>query len=581
MAGGKENARQKMINLMYLVFIAMLALNMSKEVLMTFGEIDREVTKSTKSLKESNKAAIQVIKNSAKNDSLQWYTAYQPISKIAEAANELTDFISNPDNKFIKEAYLVNNVEYKSFKRPILQKENDFNRTINGSIPEMVGDYEVMDNSAAYDEMLFTGAYVNEENPGYTDVGKEFVRLVNNFRDVAIDEITNSNISIDSTKNKIWNDSKSGLIRQIEQSFNTDVVKVGKADDKIKSWLHFNFEGFPEIASITKLTLMEEDVENVIQDMISSVNEIILGENLTALRAIPLNVNVFYENSKLEGGIALGKYDETFVASKVMIKNGNGPMREYKASDVMENGEVVLEKLNLNVGAAGAKKLTGSIIFIRTEDGKDVEKSIPIDHEYFVNPPLAIVSNKDMNIVYESIENTLSISMPGVSNENIEILSPKSIRKGKNPGEYIMVDEKGKNGKVAIRVRDKMSGIESPPVVFDVVRLPKPLAVFSSEGSRLSNQQIAAGVVSGSFNNDRLDNGLKLGVAEFKVRIGLRNLGVVRNTNGRLNDRVKREILKARRGETIQITDIKLTSLKIDKGTRRLSTQNDIVLTIR
>ena len=58
MAGGKENARQKMINLMYLVFIAMLALNMSKEVLMTFGEIDREVFKSTKSLNESNNAAI-------------------------------------------------------------------------------------------------------------------------------------------------------------------------------------------------------------------------------------------------------------------------------------------------------------------------------------------------------------------------------------------------------------------------------------------------------------------------------------------------------------------------------------------
>ena len=97
---------------------------------------------------------------------------------------------------------------------------------------------------------------------------------------------------------------------------------------------------------------MEEDVENVIQTMISSINEIILGENLTALRAIPLNVNVFYENSKLEGSIALGKYDETFVASTVMIKNGNGPMKEYRASDVMENGEVVLEKLKLNVGSA-------------------------------------------------------------------------------------------------------------------------------------------------------------------------------------------------------------------------------------
>ena len=39
----------------------------------------------------------------------------------------------------------------------------------------------------------------------------------------------------------------------------------------------------------------------------------------------------------------------------------------------MDNGEVVLEKLNLNVGSAGAKKLTGEIIFVRTENGEDVE----------------------------------------------------------------------------------------------------------------------------------------------------------------------------------------------------------------
>ena len=33
MAAGKQDSRQKMINMMYLVFIAMLALNISKEVL--------------------------------------------------------------------------------------------------------------------------------------------------------------------------------------------------------------------------------------------------------------------------------------------------------------------------------------------------------------------------------------------------------------------------------------------------------------------------------------------------------------------------------------------------------------------
>ena len=43
MAGGKLTPRQKMINLMYLVFIAMLALNMSKELLSAFGILNKKL----------------------------------------------------------------------------------------------------------------------------------------------------------------------------------------------------------------------------------------------------------------------------------------------------------------------------------------------------------------------------------------------------------------------------------------------------------------------------------------------------------------------------------------------------------
>ena len=39
MAGAKETPRQKLISLMYLVFITMLALNVSKEVLAGFGQM--------------------------------------------------------------------------------------------------------------------------------------------------------------------------------------------------------------------------------------------------------------------------------------------------------------------------------------------------------------------------------------------------------------------------------------------------------------------------------------------------------------------------------------------------------------
>ena len=43
MAGGKLSPRQKMINLMYLVFISMMALNMGKEVLSAFGLMNEKL----------------------------------------------------------------------------------------------------------------------------------------------------------------------------------------------------------------------------------------------------------------------------------------------------------------------------------------------------------------------------------------------------------------------------------------------------------------------------------------------------------------------------------------------------------
>ena len=43
---GKTDTRQKMINMMYLVFIAMLALNISKEVLATLGILNDDLESS-------------------------------------------------------------------------------------------------------------------------------------------------------------------------------------------------------------------------------------------------------------------------------------------------------------------------------------------------------------------------------------------------------------------------------------------------------------------------------------------------------------------------------------------------------
>ena len=54
MAHGKETPRQKMIGMMYLVLMAMLALNVSKDVLDAFVLVDEGLTKTTQNFAEKN-----------------------------------------------------------------------------------------------------------------------------------------------------------------------------------------------------------------------------------------------------------------------------------------------------------------------------------------------------------------------------------------------------------------------------------------------------------------------------------------------------------------------------------------------
>ena len=52
MAGGKISPRQKMINMMYLVLTALLAMNVSKEVINAFKNVDSSINKTIKVLND-------------------------------------------------------------------------------------------------------------------------------------------------------------------------------------------------------------------------------------------------------------------------------------------------------------------------------------------------------------------------------------------------------------------------------------------------------------------------------------------------------------------------------------------------
>ena len=85
MAGGKQTPRQKMINLMYLVFIAMLALNMSKEVLSAFGSINEKLDRANTSYASKNTLALaEISKKADENDE------FKAAAATANAADQLS-----------------------------------------------------------------------------------------------------------------------------------------------------------------------------------------------------------------------------------------------------------------------------------------------------------------------------------------------------------------------------------------------------------------------------------------------------------------------------------------------------------
>ena len=56
MSFGSQTPRQKMINLMYIVLMALLALNVSSDVLRGFTLVDESLTRSTSNSAEQNRS---------------------------------------------------------------------------------------------------------------------------------------------------------------------------------------------------------------------------------------------------------------------------------------------------------------------------------------------------------------------------------------------------------------------------------------------------------------------------------------------------------------------------------------------
>jgi gliding motility-associated protein GldM len=493
MAGGKLTPRQKMINLMYLVFIAMLALNMSKEVLSAFGILNMKIVESNSITDERNESSFQQLAQKAVDQPGQYGDKKAKVEKIRAISKEFSDYLENLKNEVTKK----------------------FPKDAEGNYP-----YEKMDKGDLIDRLFF-----NQEK--LSPRGKEFLSKIQSYP-AQIKQIGGSSIADVEMK-------------KIEKRFNTNPVFSEKAGKKLE-WMEYNYHGFPLIATITKLTQLQADIKTTESDVMTGMfqSDLVAAASLTAYQPIVvLEKSVFFQGEAVKGKVILGKFDPSLTAKSVIV---NGSSVQAQAGQA---------NFSFGSGNIGEHPITGSFNF--DENGKVI--NLPIKDKYVVvsRPKSATISADKMNVVYRGVSNPMTISFAGISDDKVVASAPGLTKLGS--GKYVMSPQSGTQvvinvtgtlpdgSKVSDMKTFRIKGIPGPTGTIrgemGVVKGPKSSLEISTVGAKLLDFDFEVG----------------LDVVGFNFKIAGQPTVVV--SGNKLNGACKSALSKAGRGDQVTISEIK------------------------
>ena len=501
---GKTDTRQKMINMMYLVFIAMLALNISKEVLATLGILNDDLQYSIQELEASAQANFEIIGNNSNKPN------YESADFILNIRSISDDFYNHIEN--IKDSLMSSNEN--NYLKEVSVKNRDSVITIT--------DYQIMDKSQPLDEYFFIG-------DGYTTSGNLFLNKYINYSteiNKNLDDIIEKEISLSKEfpLNFDFSDIKNNISNRFKYS-----EKVITSDGTEEDFLKYNYEGFPLIASISKLTKIQSDIRYIEDYIYSEVLFAINGDNFTSNSLLIEGRPSYYTTDVVDASIVVGKKDPAYVFDGVELKINDRKLlpTEY----TQERGRIILNK---RIFSPGQYSLTG---FIAKKDPVTQQlDSIILDQKINIvtEPTSAVISADNMRVFYRKLQNPTSISIPGVADNTIV---PSS-----NGGDF----QKTSSGwKVTPTTNDsimkiKVSGrlnnqtktfdggefrVKNPP---DGIGSINVNGNYSVDGKSLTKLFINNGIVTGTKPKD-FDYKYDIVVTSFDVKVGRLP---VQNVNG-------------------------------------------------
>ena len=527
-----ETPRQKMIQMMYLVYTAMLALNVSANILDAFVVVNDTLVTST-----------NIAANQNSND-YQWFVGQKTIlgAKVDEAYGK-AQILKKESNA------MVSYIE---------KMRNDLIYAVDG---DSLVEKEV--NGQKVKTVKSVGDIVKKDN---FDIPTDF--MINKGNAKKLKE------EIKKYKASILKLAKKEDQKRLEEALGLNVDATYLSNDKNKQdWETHNFEHIITAASATLLNKMIGEVKNAESVMLNYLKASISADDFkfdnVSGRSIPKSQMVFSGDS-YEADIIVAAYDSKSTP-EVYYKMGADTLTEEGLAGATKlEGENGLVKLKIGTGSTGEQKYAG---LIKIMDPNGQPKYYGFKDKYTVLTPSATIAADKMNVLYAGIANPVSVSGP-VSPDKLSVSFPGCSASSQGGGKFNVSVPASLIGKtvtatVAAKVGESSKTMGS--TTFRVKRVPDPRAVLGANirGGKRPKAEILANPVIRATMGDDFVYDLKWSVNSYRVILvvkGMEEPAIVCQ-GGALSEKAKAAIQKASSNTVIYFSDIKVSS---EAGSRTL-----------
>ncbi len=462
MGGGKETPRQKMIGMMYLVLTALLAMNVSKQILKGYVTVNESLVKSRENLAENNKRVTESFEHTINGNP----AAAGYFEKAKEAQKLLKDM----------ETY-VDQVKLNVLKESEGTLKPD---TVNLKYAQRLDNY---DDPSRVLGVAEPGAVVGGPLSAQELKGK-MEKLVTSLIAMLDQMQTNP-------KTKLLGDDYESLKRKINAL--KPIGSGAKEDGVVMTWEVENFYHLPMAAVVCNFNKMAADLKNTEAELLNIFSG---ASGKLAIKFDKLSAKVIAPSSYIQAGqpytadIFLAASSSAMTADQMQVLIGADSVSAAGGTPVPIEGG--MGKYTVSTGGQGEQKISGIIKF-KKPDG--TYENYPWHAAYMVAAPAVAVQLTKMNVMYIGVDNPIMVSAAGVSPTDLQVnISGCGATKTGGNGKFVVRATSPGTCMVSVSAKGKSQGPAQP---VRVKKIPDPVAKVGGKTGNVEVKKVELGQIGG------------------------------------------------------------------------------------